>query len=200
MSSTQFSTAASRNPLRIQPSIQFSPGWKTARTWRVALVRPPSLVSRYAVAAPLTPPLGLAYLAATVREAGHQVQVVDGVGEGLGKPRLWRNSTLLRGLTFEEIAEQIQPEPDVIGISCMYSCEWPYAHQLIRVLKRVWPGSLLVGGGEHFSAVPEQSLESCPELTACVMGEGEDNVSGISGACFLIHPPGRGRRHRLSRP
>ena len=173
MSSTPFSAEASRNPLRIRPSIQFSPGWKTARPLRVALVRPPSLVSRYAVAAPLTPPLGLAYLAATVREAGHQVQVVDGVGEGLGKPRLWRNSTLLRGLTFEEIAGRIQPEPDVIGISCMFSSEWPYAHQLIQALKRVWPGSLLVGGGEHFSAVPEQSLESCPELAACVMGEGE---------------------------
>jgi len=173
MSSTPSSTTASRNLLRTRPSIQFSPGWKTARPLRVALVRPPSLVSRYAVAAPLTPPLGLAYLAATVREAGHQVQVVDGVGEGLGKPRLWKNSTLLRGLTFEEIAGRIQPEPDVIGISCMYSCEWPYAHQLIRVLKRLWPGSLLVGGGEHFSAIPEQSLESCSELTACVMGEGE---------------------------
>jgi len=174
MSSTPFSAEASRNPLRIRPSIQFSPGWKTARPLRVALVRPPSLVSRYAVAAPLTPPLGLAYLAATVREAGHQVQVVDGVGEGLGKPRLWRNSTLLRGLTFEEIAGRIQPEPDVIGISCMFSSEWPYAHQLIQALKRAWPGSLLVGGGEHFSAVPEQSLESCPELAVCVMGEGEE--------------------------
>lgn len=173
-SSTPFSTAASRNPLRIQPSIQFSPRWKTTRPLRVALVRPPSIVSRYAVAAPLTPPLGLAYLAATVREAGHQVQVVDGVGEGLRKPRLWKQSTLLRGLTFEEIAGRIQPEPDVIGISCMFSSEWPFAHQLIRVLKQAWPGSLLVGGGEHFNAVPEQSLESCPELTACVMGEGEE--------------------------
>jgi len=173
---------------------------------KVALVRPPSLVSRYAVAAPLTPPLGLAYLAAAVREAGHHVQVVDGVGEGLQKPRLWKNSTLLRGLTFEEIAGRIQPEPDVIGISCMYSCEWPYAHQLVRILKRAWPGSLLVGGGEHFTAIPEKSLESCPELAACVLGEGEvtflELLERVSSSASLDEVSGlvyRGREGAIKR-
>lgn len=160
--------------LRVQAPIQFAPGWKTARPLRVALIRPPSIVSRYAVAAPLTPPLGVAYLAASLRDAGHSVQVVDGVGENLEHPRLWGRAMVLRGLTFEEIAGRIQSRPDIIGVSSMFSSEWPYARAMIRVLKQAWPDSLLIGGGEHFSAVPEESLESCPELFACVIGEGEE--------------------------
>jgi len=88
----------------------------------------------------------------------------------------------------------------------MYSCEWPYAHQLIRVLKRLWPGSLLVGGGEHFSAIPEQSLESCSELTACVMGEGEvtflEFLERISSSAPLDEVAGiayRGREGMIKR-
>ena len=59
----------------------FSPNWKTKHSCNVATVRPPSVVSRYAVAAPLPPPLGLAYIASTLRNAGHAVQLVDSVGE-----------------------------------------------------------------------------------------------------------------------
>ena len=72
------------------------------------------------------PPLGLAYLAATLSEAGHDVTVVDGVGEDpsrltpLDDPRLLR-----RGLDVDEVAALVPEDSEVIGVSCMFSQEWP---------------------------------------------------------------------------
>ena len=47
----------------------------------VTLVRPPLLVSRNTLQGPLTPPVGPAYLAGSILEAGQDVTIVDAVGE-----------------------------------------------------------------------------------------------------------------------
>jgi hypothetical protein len=47
------------------------------------LIRPPSVVARYALTLNGTPPLSAAYLAGSLTAAGHEVQVIDAVGEAL---------------------------------------------------------------------------------------------------------------------
>ncbi|OWY61853.1 hypothetical protein B7486_61570, partial [cyanobacterium TDX16] len=51
----------------------------------VTLVRPPVVVLPGALATHgPTPPLGAAYVAAALRDAGHHVDLIDGAGEAIG--------------------------------------------------------------------------------------------------------------------
>jgi anaerobic magnesium-protoporphyrin IX monomethyl ester cyclase len=47
----------------------------------ITLLRPPAVSSRHAYSAGVTPPLGLAYVAAALEAAGHEVLVIDALGE-----------------------------------------------------------------------------------------------------------------------
>jgi radical SAM superfamily enzyme YgiQ (UPF0313 family) len=47
------------------------------------LIRPPSVVGRFALTLNATPPLSSAYLAGSLAAAGHEVQVIDAVGEAI---------------------------------------------------------------------------------------------------------------------
>src|SRR5581483_12094676 len=92
----------------------------------VTLIRPPVLVSAFTSVGGAIPPLGLAYLAGTLRTAGHEVFCVDGAGEAIKRTRRCEldPSFLLRGLGIPEIVDRIPAVTQVIGISCMFSCEW----------------------------------------------------------------------------
>ena len=146
----------------------------------VTLVRPPILVPRVALTAPTCPPVGVAYLAGTLRAAGHRVSVIDAVGEAplqyvpVGDARF-----LSHGLSPEEIARRVDQHVDVIGVSAMFSHEWPLTRRLIRLLRRQAPDALIVAGGEHITAAPEFSLRDCPELDLAVVGEGEQTLLSI---------------------
>jgi hypothetical protein len=48
------------------------------------LIRMPSVVGRFALTLNRTSPLSAAYLAGSLTAAGHEVQVIDGVGEAIG--------------------------------------------------------------------------------------------------------------------
>ena len=53
----------------------------------ITLIRPSSIFSARSYSAPLTPPIGIAYLAASLEKAGYRAKLVDSVGEGIGKIR-----------------------------------------------------------------------------------------------------------------
>ncbi|HWP48992.1 MAG TPA: hypothetical protein VNM22_17685, partial [Candidatus Limnocylindrales bacterium] len=74
----------------------------------ITLVRPPTLVSYYASTRSLTPPLGLAYVASSLKRAGHSVTIVDAVGEAPHKVmRLFNGKMLVTGLSIPEILQRI---------------------------------------------------------------------------------------------
>ena len=72
------------------------------------------------------PPLGLAYIAAAVREAGFAYQVIDAAGEALDDIARYpdRNDLMEQGLSTGEIAERIPEDTEVIGVTCMFSTLW----------------------------------------------------------------------------
>jgi anaerobic magnesium-protoporphyrin IX monomethyl ester cyclase len=143
----------------------------------VTLIRPPSVVSKYALTLNATPPLSLAYVAASLVRAGYDVQVIDAVGEGLDTMRAgYRDDVLLHGVPIDQVVASVDPRALVVGISCMFSNEWPVVRSLIGMLHERTPNRPIVCGGEHPSAVPEFSLRTAPALTACVLGEGEETA------------------------
>jgi len=141
------------------------------------LIRTPSVVGRYALTLNRTPPLSVAYLAGSLTEAGHEAQIIDAVGEALEAMHPgYRPDILINGLTNAEIVERIRADTDLIGISCLFSHEWPLIRQLIAAIATRFPNTPIVLGGEHATAMAEVCLEESPGLLACAIGEGEETI------------------------
>lgn len=121
------------------------------------------------------PPLGLAYLAAAVREVGMPVSVVDAAGAALDKIQTYpeRSDFMIQGLSPAEIVDRIPEDTEVIGIGCMFSSQWPLTRIIAEEIRTKFPRALMIGGGEHATAVPEYTLRHSP-LDALVLGEGEE--------------------------
>ena len=135
------------------------------------------------------PSVGIAYLASSVKEAGHTVTVVDAFGEGVDRfARIDGTPLLINGLRADEIGERIPADVDVIGISCMYSNEWLYSRIVVEEIARRFPHTPIVGGGEHFTADPEYSLRTAPDIHCLVLGEGEETFVSLIDALLTSRP------------
>ena len=151
---------------------------------KVTLLHPPVYINKNGLTA-LRPslPLGLAYIAAVLRDDKHAVTVIDALGAAPEKMvsdgDIWR-----LGLTPEEIIERIPADTQAIGITSMWSYSWPIVRELIQKLKAALPSVPIVCGGEHFTAVPELSMEQSP-ADFLVLGEGEETAVAIFRALEL---------------
>lgn len=141
----------------------------------VTLIRPAMVSSTGTWSSPITPPLGLAYLAAMLEENGTKVSVIDAIAEDV-EQFIESDGYVFQGLTIEQTVERIDPNTDMIGVSCMFTQDWPCLQQLIQAIRRRFPDTMIVAGGEHITALPEFSLENCPELDICALGEGEETI------------------------
>jgi anaerobic magnesium-protoporphyrin IX monomethyl ester cyclase len=105
-------------------------------------------------------PLGLGYIAAALRQAGHDVVFLD--------PEI-------QGLTDHDLIQRIQIEhPTLVGIGCA-TPNFMVAHHLAQQIKRVLD-VVTVLGGIHASSVPREILEHHPEFDVLVVGEGEETI------------------------
>ena len=120
------------------------------------------------------PPIGLAYIASALREAGHEVSVVDGPGSA---PRNFFQfkDVRVRGLTKEDIIKRIPKDSEIIALGCMFTSNWVYVREIVKDIRVQFPSAKLIMGGEHVTGFPELSLEQAP-LDAVVLGEGEEIV------------------------
>jgi anaerobic magnesium-protoporphyrin IX monomethyl ester cyclase len=156
----------------------------------IVLVRPARVSSKGTWNIPFTPPLGLAYLAAVVREDGFRVSIVDGMAEAPDQ-FLTEGNYIYQGLTIDETVQHIAEDATIIGVSSMFTQEWIYARTLISAIRKRFPHALLVAGGEHITACTEFALRDCPELDFGARGEGEETIRDIARA---IHDPERLRQ------
>ncbi len=145
------------------------------RSLRVQLVHPPQRISSTNLVSGVTiPPLGLAYLAASLEQAGHHVAVVDAIGEGLDQV-FDIDGRALRGLTFEQIIDGIDEKVDLIGMGIMFSCAWPPLRKLIHMIRDRFPNTPIVLGGEHATAMTQEVFNQSP-VDYIVRGEGEETL------------------------
>lgn len=104
-------------------------------------------------------PQSLVCLGAAVRQAGHNVKIIDCMPLKMG----WNS---LRRVMEEE-------KPDAVGVG---DSESLYSHEVLRVFsmaKEINPRTVTVAGGAHFSNIPEESLLENSQLDYIVRGEGE---------------------------
>ena len=150
----------------------------------VSLLRGPVLVLPDALATHgPTPPLGLAYVAAALRQAGHEVQLVDGAGEAMDRvvdvdSPVGRLNQI--GLSLDELVARIRPDVDIVGITTMFLHEWPTVRALAGKVKERFPDVFVVLGGENATAFSRWIIEQSEAVDCCVLGEGEATMVEIA--------------------
>ena len=166
----------------------------------ITLIRPALVSTPRTYSVIIAPPLGLAYVSAALEEAGHELAVVDALGEAPEErgPAAYPG-LIAYGLSNDAILERIPPHTQGIGVSVMFSQQWPHVEALTRAIHARLPHVPIFIGGEHATAAWTYLLEHCPEVTACVLGEGElsavDLAEWLDGTRAIEDIPGIAVRH-----
>lgn len=143
---------------------------------KICLIRPPRFMVLTAIALRPAAPLGLAFVAASLRAEGHEVYIIDGIGDAPDQIVQLNDDYVLNGLSHEEINQRILPGTQAIGLSCMFSMNWIQDRALIDIVGASHPDILIFAGGEHINAAADFSLRQTKYLKVCVLGEGEETA------------------------
>ena len=158
---------------------------------KILLIQPP--IQDFYQTTIRTQPIGLAYLAASLKNNNHEVEILDCQSE---KKRLIPIPTGLSylkdfypfndrspfklysgyyhfGMDYEEIKQRIKDsKADIFGISSSFTPYHGEALEIARIIKQ-WDGEkIVVMGGAHVSCDPEGVLQS-PFVDYVILGEGE---------------------------
>ncbi|MBN2381891.1 cobalamin-dependent protein [bacterium] len=143
------------------------------RKARILLIEPPRTIYGSGETKRHGFPLGLGYLAASLEQADIEVNVLDCVLEGFDTEQELGNNLFRYGLSDREIIREIESaQPDIVGISNLFSDQIAVVRALCQLVKEIDPDLLTVVGGNHVTALPEHLLTShCVDFI--VQGEGE---------------------------
>lgn len=157
---------------------------KDWRPPRVTLARNPVLVAKWGISSGLLcPPIGLAYIAGSLRSRGYPVSIVDPVGESPFEVHPVEGRPLVTyGWTHEKTVAAMPEDTRYVGLSCMFSQEWPLFKALARQVRARFPDAIIVAGGEHVTAAPEFCLNDCSVLDYAAFGEGEETMCELLDA------------------
>lgn len=127
---------------------------------KVLLVFPPIIgeerYGKLAEAGSYLPPLGLLYLATTLKDK-YEIRIIDGG---------------VLDITVEDVGKEIERwEPDIVGVSVITPTFYR-AIALCKLVKEINPEIITVLGGPHPSACPEESMQN-EYVDVVVKGEGE---------------------------
>lgn len=112
----------------------------------------------------VTPDIGLGFLATSLRNRGHRVDLVDCVCEGFSQDDFAR---YLRANRF-----------DVVGIK-VFSTDLESTRQMLANVRLENPKAVTVIGGPHPSGSPEDVLLDVPEADYAFRGEGENGLVAL---------------------
>jgi anaerobic magnesium-protoporphyrin IX monomethyl ester cyclase len=113
------------------------------------------------------PPLGLAYLAAAARGAGHRVSIVDANALGWG--------------VREAVHAVVAAAPAVIGMTAT-TPTMPLVAELAEALRSALPGVRIVVGGPHVTFLAERTLQDVEAIDVVARGEGERTLPALLDA------------------
>lgn len=125
------------------------------------------LSTPYPLSENVTPPLGLAYLAASLRRDGFEVEILDFLVSR------YRPAILVKRLD--------EFRPQLVGATCV-TLNSRVAAGMLKVCKDFDPGIITVIGGPHASFTVEQTLQRAPWIDAVVVGEGDGTLLELARA------------------
>ena len=113
-------------------------------------------------------PLGLEYVAAALRQRGHDPSIVD-LRFG-GSVAGWMRKT----------------RPRMVGISCMHALEYDRVVETARRIRRADPSAFILVGGHAAAAFPGPL--QVPEIDAICVDDGEEVVPAVADALAAGRP------------
>ena len=153
----------------------------------ICLVRPPAVETFRFSSLSITPPLGLAYVAGALDAAGHDVRLVDAVTEAPRQHTRYFRGYLV-GLRAEQVVDRLPDDPRLVGITVVFTHEWPSIVKLVEAIKARFPDVPVVLGGEHVTSMPEFCLLTS-QADYLVLGEGEETLVELVDALDRGTPP-----------
>jgi radical SAM superfamily enzyme YgiQ (UPF0313 family) len=158
---------------------------------KVLLIQPP--IRDFYQTSIRTQPIGLAYLAASLKNDGHEVKILDCQTETKKSISIPAELSYLKdfypfndrspfklysgyyhfGMGWEEIGQKIRnSKADVLGISSSFTPYHGEALEIAQIIKEWDRRKIVVMGGAHVSCDPEGVLRT-PFVDYAVLGEGE---------------------------
>ncbi len=149
---------------------------------RIALLFPlfPELTIRLSIRGRSDFPLGLGYMAACLRQAGHTVEIFIPDSFAMPMRKVWKELEAFK--------------PDLLGLSALTQ-NFMEARAVTREAKRRL-GCPVIMGGPHPTALPRATLLGLPELDGVIRGEAELSMLALaeeftrSGRLDLSKVPG----------
>ena len=144
---------------------------------KVMLIFPPVIIARICDKM-CCMPMGISYLGAVLRDR-YEVRLLDAVVEGYNLERDVTPRIFQCGLDTDMIMERIREfAPDVVGVSCLFSNQFPVVVELAKKVK-IWNQEIVtVTGGTHPTFLPELCLRE-EALDYIVMGEAEESFPAL---------------------
>lgn len=145
-------------------------------------------------------PTGLLYLAGYLEKKGIPVSILDGFGLAPRRSFTIDGQLSGMGLTETEIVERLDDAP-LIGIGVHSGMSHEYVLRLALAIRKKYPGSVLIAGGNQASVVPGPFIEGgfdyvCVgegeyplEALACCLRDGQGDpraIPGLTGAGFAV--------------
>jgi radical SAM superfamily enzyme YgiQ (UPF0313 family) len=158
---------------------------------KVLLIQPP--VRDFYQTSTRTQPIGLAYLAASLKNRGHEVEILDCQTETKKSIPIPAELSYLKdfypfndrspfklysgyyhfGMDWADIRKRVEnSKADVFGISSSFTPYHGEALEIAQIIKEWDRRKIVVMGGAHVSCDPEGVLQS-PSVDYAVLGEGE---------------------------
>jgi len=135
---------------------------------KILFINPPlTIMERYGLkyqSGGQTPPLGLTNLAASLRERGFDVKILDGAA---------------LSLSCEEVAQlTIKKNPDFVGLTAVTS-SIGNTSKVASLIKEHLNKVKIIIGGPHFTAIPEKTLQLYPQFDIGCFGESDYTISEL---------------------
>ncbi len=148
---------------------------------KILLIRPPAIYVEGAIPPSLSIPLGLLYIAAVLERAGHLVEVYDAQVNSARPVFQEPDKSTHMGYSWEDVRKSIQEKnPDIIGISCMFTAQFPNAIKTAALVKDIKREIVTVVGGSHPSVRPEDFFTETRPVDIVCIGEGEYTMLDIA--------------------
>ncbi len=158
---------------------------------RVSLINPHVNLAEHQYFEALTfmPPIGLAYLAAALTEAGHDVEIIDCLAQCPITVERLPDDGFRCGMDTEQVAEKVNRfKPDLVGIGSGYTIHAPQSYELAETVKTRYSSEVpVIMGGAHASVLPGEVLSS-PNVDYAAVGEGEGVLLDLCAALERGNP------------
>ena len=126
---------------------------------KILLINPPyhDVYSMIASAEGISPPLGLAYIAAFLRDHGHEVRIIDANAEEI---------------TLDKLGQHIPEGFDIVGTTS-FTPSVNNSGEVLRLAKAKFTQIRTIMGGAHITVAGKETMDEFPEIDFGIVGEGE---------------------------